>query len=232
MIQGGVIRVDFAKLVRDHPAQGLSVAQAQPHVLVHFRFIMLMVMVLVIMIVILIFVVMLVFHAFHKFLGLGQIAQGFHQVHGAKLGVRGGGKHILGPFIAFPAHENEQVSGGNFQDIRGGGLEIVQVRAGIQQHGQFDVFQVFTGDFPYPVIDGENGGHHMDLFLRQGGAGKQGNSQQGQGQKSGKHFFHVFHGIHPPNSSIIWENQGKKMQGDTAPHEETLLSEGAEPLAN
>ena len=94
---------------------------------------------------------------------------------------------VLFSSVAFAAHVNEQIGGGNFQDVLGAGLEGVQIHAAVQQQGDF---HVVSPDLADPVIEGKQGGHNGDFLSRgQRRAGKQA-GEQDQRQKKRANFFH------------------------------------------
>ena len=103
-------------------------------------------------------------HALHDFLFLHIVAQGVQQVEDSHVFVLCCFQHVLRPCVAFAAHENEQVTLRDGQDILGGGLKVVQIHTGIQQHDHFRA--LIADDLPDPVIDRKNSGNDFErVFL-------------------------------------------------------------------
>ena len=101
--------------------------------------------------------IMISLHAFDDFLLADHIAQHIQQLDHLHVRVHGLLQDILDPVIRLAADIDEQVAGGDGQDVRGGGLVAVEIDTIVQKEGQIHVLRFLAQDVPDPVVFREDG---------------------------------------------------------------------------
>ena len=137
-------------------------------------------------------VMILLLHALHGFLLAGLDAR--KQGEGVQGRILRRGQHILNPFVGFATHVDEQITGGNAGNVRGGGLIAVQIHAAVQQQGQLYAGLLLTQNCTRPVVLRKSGTHDLQgaVAFCQACAGKKERVQAGQHHQK-QLFQHIIH---------------------------------------
>ena len=99
--------------------------------------------------------------------------QGLQQVQGLQVGVHRLFQGAGHPAVRLAPHIQEQVTGGQVQQVGGRGLVAVEIHPGVLEPDQLHAGQV-SHHLPGPVIDREDGGHHPQGFFLPGSASGRG----------------------------------------------------------
>ena len=149
LIDRSVLRIGSRDGFLDAPAEDLRIGRGEPHMLIVFQFFR--------------FLFSPGLHSRNGLLLPDAASQRIHQVHRDHVRIDCLPQGILHPGVRLAAHIDEHIAVRDLHHVLGGGLETVQVHAGIQEQSQVSPGRILPQDVPGPVIQGEDGGDDLQL---------------------------------------------------------------------